>query len=225
MKIEGMEANRPVDSPTADEVLKRLRVTRPGLTFREVMCGMITMGVTDPAEGLRDDAAVAMVLHADVAIPNLPGFLKDPDHRGRWHACGSIPVLGFEISSRGDGDFGLFRRAIRDGKGVRELVYDTEITVGEHTYRMRGRKFVEPAPPWRGWRATTTLYVQLFDVGGHLPVAAGILRLSPGAFIRQLFSMRVTGKFWLLDKARQLFSFYRFFVSSLAKTYLKGRRW
>jgi hypothetical protein len=190
-----------------------------------VMCGMITMGVTDPAAGFSDDAAIAMVLRAEVTIPNLPGFLKDPNHQGRWHAQGSIPVLGFEISSRDHSDFGLFRRAIHDGKGVRERVDDTEITVGENTYTMRGRKFVEPGPPWRVWPATTTLYVQLFDVGGHAPVAAGILHLSLRAFIRQLFSMRVTGKFWLIDKARQLFSFYRFFVSSLVKTYLKGRRW
>ena len=219
-----IEVKRPVDSPTADEVGEWLRVTRPGLTFREVMSGMITMGATDPAEGYSDDAAVAMVLHADVTIANLPAFLKDPLHRGRWHAGGSIPVLGFEISS-GEGDFGLFRRAIHDGKGVRELVYDTDITVGENTYTMRGRKFVEPAPPWRGWPATTTLYVQLFGVGGDTPVAAGILHLSLSAFIRQLFSMRVTGKFWMIDKVRYLFAFYRFFVSSLVKTYLKGRRW
>lgn len=225
MKTEVIEANRPVDSPTSDEVLERLRLTRPGLTFGEVMSGMITMGVSDPVEGYRDDAAVAMVLHADVTIPNLPAFLKDPNHEGRWHAGGLIPVLGFEISSRDDGDFGLFRRAILDGKGVRELVYDTEITVGEHTYTMRGRKFVQPAPPWRGWPATTTLYVQLFAVGGDTPVAAGILHLSLSAFIRQLFSMRVTGKFGLVDKVGQLFSFYRFFVSSLVKTYIKGRRW
>jgi hypothetical protein len=221
MNIEAVQA------PSADEVTEGLalgQVTRPGLTFREVMSGMITVGVADPAAGYRDDAAIAMVLHADVTIPNLPAFLKDPEHRGRWRAGGSIPVLGFAISSGDCGDFGLFRRAIKDGKGVRELVYDTTIAVGENTYRMRGRKFVEPAPPWRGWAATTTLYVQLFGAG-DTPVAAGILHLSPGAFARQLLSMRVTGKFWQVDKIGQLFSFLRFFVSSLANTYLKGRRW
>jgi hypothetical protein len=220
-----IEAHHPVDSTTADEVAERLRVTRPGLTFHEVMCGMITVGVTDPADGYRDDAAVAMELRAEVTIPNLPAFLKDPNHEGRWHARGSIPVLGFEISSGDDGDFGLFRRAILDGKGVRELVYDTEITVGDNTYTMRGRKFVQPAPPWRVWPATTTLYVLLFDAGGDSPVAAGILHLSLGAIVRQLFSMRVTGKFWLIDKVGYLFAFYRFFVSSLVNTYIKGRRW
>ena len=226
-----MEANRadsaqPVAPPTAAEVRERLRVASPGLRFREVMAGLITMGAGDPEKASADDAAVAMELHAEVTIPNLPAFLKDPNHKGRWRASGSIPVLGFAISSEDDGDFGLFRRAIREGKGVRELVYDTEISVGGEKYTMRGRKFVEPSPPWRMWPATTTLYVQFFPVnGGKDPVAAGVLRLSLGAFIRQLLSMRVTGHFWLIDKFRHLLSFYRFFVSSLVKTYIKGRRW
>jgi hypothetical protein len=212
--------------PTAVEVLKRLRVARPGLCFREVMTGLVTMGATDPVAGYSDDAAIAMQLHAAVTIPNLPAFITDPNHNGRWRASGSIPVLGGPISSKDDGDFGLFRRAIRAEKGVRELVYDTEISVGGRRYTMRGRKFVEPSPPWRGWRATTTLYVQFFPVsGGHQPVAAGILRLSLAAFVRQLISMRVTGDFWLIDKCRHLLSFYRFFASSLVKTYIKGRRW
>jgi hypothetical protein len=212
--------------PTAAEVLKRLRVARPGLCFREVMTGLITMGATDPVAGYSDDAAIAMELHAAVTIPNLPAFITDPNHKGGWHASGSIPVLGGPISGEDDGDFGLFRRAIRADKGVRELVYDTEISVGGRRYTMHGRKFVEPSPPWRVWPATTTLYVQFFPVGGgHQPVAAGVLRLSARAFIRQVLGMRVTGDFWLIDKFRYRLSFYRFFASSLVNTYIKGRRW
>ena len=226
MEAERADNAEQLAEPPDAEVLERTRLARPGVCFREVMTGLITMGATDPVTGYSDDAAIAMQLHAAVTIPNLPAFISDPDHRGRWHASGSIPVLGGAIASGGDGDFGLFRRAIRDQRGVRELVYDTEISVGGRSYMMRGRKFVEPAPPWRGWPATTTLYVQLFPVsGGQQPVAAGVLRLSLLAFIRQLFSMRVTGHFWVIDQFRTLLSFFRFFVSSLAKTYIKGRRW
>jgi hypothetical protein len=221
------ESAEPAARPTAAEVLERLRVARPGLRFSEVMTGMITMGSTDPVEGYQDDAAIAMQLHAAVTIPNLPAFLKDPNHKGQWHASGSIPVLGGEIVGEDDGDFGLFRRAIREDKGVRELVYDTEISVGGQRYHMRGRKYVEPSPPWRVWPATTTLYVQFFPVSGETdkPVAAGVLRLTLWAFICQLLSLRVIGDFWWLDKCRHQLSFYRFFVSSLVNTYIKGRRW
>jgi hypothetical protein len=229
---ESAESVEPVARPTAAEVLDRLRVARPGLRFGEVMTGLITMGATDPVKGYSDDAAIAMELHAAVTIPNLPAFIKDPNHKGRWCASGSIPVLGGAISGEDDGDFGLFRRAIRAEKGVRELVYDTDISVGGRRYHMRGRKYVEPSPPWRVWRATTTLYVQFFPVGQSFPngahgepVAAGVLRLTLWAFIRQLLGMRILGDFSLFDKCAQKLSFYRFFVSSLVNTYLKGRRW
>jgi hypothetical protein len=135
--------------------------------------------------------------------------------------------LGGDLIGVGDGDFGLFRRAIRDEKGVRELVYDTVFSVGGHKYRLRGRKYVEPSPPWRLWPATTTLYVQLFPVSGGTgePVAAGVLRLTLSAFLRQLRSMEVLGDVGWFDRRIQKLSFYRFFATSLVNTYIKGRRW
>lgn len=227
MEASRAECVETVATTTAGQVRDKLRVARPGLRFSEVMSGMITLGVTDPVAGYNNDAAIAMRLHAVVTLPNLPAFIKDPTHKGQWSAAGSIPVLGGDITAVGDGDFGLFRRAIRAGKGVRELVYDTVIVVGDQHFTVRGRKYVEPAPPWRLWPATTTLYVQLFAASGESgdPVAAGVLRLTLGSFLRQLTTMRVIGDFGLLDRCIQKMSFYRFFVSSLANTYLKGRRW
>jgi hypothetical protein len=227
-----MEANRtestePVAAPTVEEVRGRLRVARPGLRFSEVMTGMITMGITDPLDGYKNDAAIAMRLHATVTVPNLPGFIKDPNHKGQWRAAGSIPVLGGDLIDMGKGDFGLFRRAIRADKGVRALVYDTEFSVGDRQFTMRGRKYVEPSPPWRVWPATTTLYVELFTASGGTdkPVGAGVLRLTLLAFLRQLLTMQVIGNFGLFDRCIHKLSFYRFFVSSLINTYIKGRRW
>ena len=227
IEANAAESAEPAATPTVEEVRVKLRVARPGLRFSEVMTGMITMGVTDPVDGYKNDAAIAMRLHATVTLPNLPGFIKDPNHKGQWCASGSIPVLGGHVIGVHNGDFGLFRRAIRDDKGVRELVYDTAFSVGGRQFKMRGRKYVEPSPPWRVWPATTTLYVQLFSAGGTSgqPVAAGVLRLTLWAFFRQLLSMQVIGNFGLLDRCRHKLSFYRFFVSSLVNTYIKGRRW
>jgi hypothetical protein len=214
-------------TPTVAAARQKLQLAYPGLRFGEVMTGMITMGSTDPVEGYHNEAAVAFRLDATVTLPNLPAFLKDPNHKARWHAAGSIPVLGGKVESTGDGDFALFRRTIRAEKGVREMVYDSAISVGGRLYLMRGRKYIEPSPPWRVWPATTTLYVQLFPLSGETgqPIAAGVLRLTLWAFIRQLLSMRITGDFGVIDRCRNRLSFYRFFVSSLVNTYLKGRRW
>jgi hypothetical protein len=215
------------ETPTIADVRKKLQSAYPGLRFGEVMTGMITMGSMDPVEGYHNEAAIGFRLDATVTVPNLPAFLKDPNHKGRWHAAGSIPVLGGQVESTGDGDFALFRRAIRAEKGVREMVYDSAISVGGQMYRMRGRKYIEPSPPWRVWPATTTLYVQLFPLRGGTgePIGAGVLRLTLSAFIRQLLSMRVTGDFGFFDRCRHRLSFYRFFVTALVSTYIKGRRW
>jgi hypothetical protein len=215
------------DTPTVAEVRHTLQLAYPGLRFGEVMTGMITMGSTDPVEGYHNEAAIGFRLDATVTLPNLPAFLKDPNHKGRWHAAGSIPVLGGDVESTGNGDFALFRRAILAEKGVREMVYDSAISVGGQLYLMRGRKYIQPSPPWRVWPATTTLYIQLFPVSGGIgqPIAAGVLRLTLWAFIRQLLSMRITGDFGVFDRCRHRLAFYRFFVSSLVNTYIKGRRW
>jgi hypothetical protein len=38
-------------------------------------------------------------------------------------------------------------------------------------------------------------------------------------------TMRVLGKYGLFDRFMYKLAFYRFFVTSLVNTYIKGRRW
>ena len=205
----------------------RMNPVRPGLRFSEEMTGLVNKGSTDPVEGYQNPAAVAMSLRAAVTVADLPAFLTDPNHRGRWDAEVAIPVWGRHIRSTDHGDFRLFQRAFgADGKPVREMVYDTSIAAGEHTYLMRGRKTIQPGPPWRFWPATTTLYVTFFEVDGpEQVVAAGILQLTPLGFLRQLSTLRITGAFPSSAKLRQLWLFVKFFAGSLARTYILGRRW
>ena len=59
----------------------------------------------------------------------------------------------------------------------------------------------------------------------HEPVGAGVLRITLLGFIKQLLTMQVTGNYGFSDRCRHKLSFYRFFVSSLVNTYIKGRRW
>jgi hypothetical protein len=223
------EDNDPKPFPTNEIGRRALNAAvRPGLTFREVMTGMITKGSTDPTEGYENDAAVAMSLRVVVDIANLPAFLRDPNHRGRWGGAGDIPVWGGPIISGADGDFRLFRRAIdQDSKAVREMVYETLITVGGQTYQLRGRKVIQPAPLWRAWAATTTMYVRFFELGNTTgpPVAAGILRLSMGGFLRQLTTMKVTDGLAFTDQLYFLSRFFRFFAGALMRTYVLRRRW
>lgn len=200
---------------------------RPGLRFSETMTGLVNAGSTDPAEGYGNPGAVAFALRATVTIADLPAFFGDPEHRGRWSAGGSLPVWGGPVRSTEGGDFRLFQRMIgANSKPVREMVYDTEITVGERAYALRGRKIIEPGPPWRFWPATTTLYVRIFEPDRpDVVVAAGILRLTALGFLRQLGTMRVTGDFPMSVKLTQAWLFAKFFAGSVARTYILERRW
>jgi hypothetical protein len=200
---------------------------QPGLRFNEKMTGLVNMGSTDPIEGYQNPGAVAMSLRAAVTLADLPAFLTDPEHRGRWDAGGAIPVWGGRIRSSDDGDFRLFQRVIDvDRKPVREMVYDTSIAVGEQTYRLHGQKVIQPGPPWQFWPATTTLYLTFFEPERpEQVVAAGILQLTPFGFLRQLSTLRITGDFPSSAKLRQLWLFVKFFAWSLVRTYILGRRW
>ncbi|MBV8180868.1 MAG: hypothetical protein JO045_19130 [Mycobacterium sp.] len=200
---------------------------QPGLRFNEKMTGLVNMGSTDPIEGYQNPGAVAMSLRAAVTIANLSAFFTDPNHRGQWSAEVAIPVWGGHIQSTDHGDFRLFQRAFgADGKPVREMVYDTSIAAGEHAYLMRGRKIIQPGPPWRFWPATTTLYVQFFELDRpEQVVAAGVLQLTPFGFLHQLSTMRITGDFPSSVKLRQLWLFVKLFAWSLVRTYILGRRW
>jgi hypothetical protein len=200
---------------------------RRGVRFTEVMTGQITVGSDEPAAGYADPAAIAVSLRAVVEIINLRAFIADSSHQARWSAAVFIPVLGGTFHGA-DGDFGLFRRAFgRAGLPVREMVYDAAVSLGGRAYTLQGRKYIEPGPLWRLWPATTTLEVRLWDGADSSgkPYAAGILRLSLPAFLRQLSTMRVTGDTGTLGKLWVMASFARFFMDSLVRSYVLGRRW
>jgi hypothetical protein len=168
---------------------------------------------------------MAASLRATVEIPDLRAFIDDSNHRGAWKAEAVIPVLGGTFKSI-DNEFALFRRAVGpSGRPVREMVYDATIRSGDKAYVLRGRKYIEPGPLWRVWPATTTLEVRLWDVENPdgEPVAAGILRLSPLGFLRQLTTMDVTNTNWY-EKPFVMGCFASFFAGSLVRSYIFGRR-
>jgi hypothetical protein len=165
-----------------------------GLRFGEVMSGRLAPQSYLPPEGYEDVSAVAASLCARVDIADIEGFLRSNQyHRGRLHAELAIPVLGQRRFLSDDGEFELFRlgRTPVGGFPARVMVYDAFLTDNERVYMMRGRKYLEPGPPWRLWRLwpeTTRLFVTLRDVthGGRTdvetePVDAAVSQ-PPGQF-------------------------------------------
>ncbi|MGV0836327.1 hypothetical protein [Mycolicibacterium thermoresistibile] len=168
-----------------------------GLRFRETMTGQIALRTTDPNAGYRLTSAVAATLRAEVDIADVAAFIAGP-HTGRLRAELIIPVFGGRFLSS-DGEFRLFEHG-RDpsGRPVREIRYTAQLFNNDRQYRMNGRKLMAPRRPWRVWPDTTRLLVNLTDVTADTlsdpdsmrpREAAGIVRIGPGDFVRQLGTM------------------------------------
>lgn len=201
-----------------------------GLRFRETMTGQLALRTTDPVEGYRRTAAVAATLRAEVDIADVGAFIAG-SRTARLRAELIIPVLGGRYLSD-DGEFGLFHRGQdSSGRPVREIRYAAVVFNNDRQYRIRGRKLVYPRRPWRVWPDTTRLHVVLEDVTTDTPSdpdssrprdAAGIVRIGPGDFVRQLGTMhgypadpRLR---WVVPRYLWLF------VRCLAATYLRSER-
>ncbi|UXA18254.1 hypothetical protein [Mycobacterium sp. SMC-4] len=205
-----------------------------GLRFRETMTGLIDLRSADPVAGYASATAVAVSLHARVDIDDVADFVGADRHCASLRVELVIPVLGGHFLSR-DGQFSCFERgAGHNGRPVQQMVYTAVIFNNDRVYRMFARKILEPGWPWRLWRDTTTLHLALVDETPPSPQdpesarprgAAGVVRLSPSGFLAQLTTMRAHGDVGFLDTPRLVFSYARFFLAGLAKTYLLRARW
>lgn len=194
-----------------------------GVSFRETMRGLITMGATDPVAGAADTAAFPVSLHATINIDDVGAFVRDPTHGGRLHGWLEAHRLGGWLPSA-DGRFGLFTPTA--DPDVDHMVYDMRLRLKGRDLYMRGRKHVAIAGPWHLWPATTTLYVTLHDgIDEDQPViAAGVLRLEFRALFALLGTLVATRCDRWTDRWRARVRFYAFFAASLWRIYARRRR-
>jgi hypothetical protein len=200
-----------------------------GLRFRETMTGRIAARCADPVQGYRAANAVATSMHVEIDIADVDAFVAAERHAALMRAEFVIPVLGGRFVSD-DGEFTCFWPG--DGPGgrqVQQLIYTATLINDDRVYRMSARKILEPKG-FRVWRDTTTLYVRFDDVTADADTErprrhAGIVRITPGAFAKQLTTMRPHGSDSAGSRLRALFRYLAFFVGGLVKTYvLRDRR-
>jgi predicted acylesterase/phospholipase RssA len=199
----GIPLNIPVDPPPTDN-------GRPaGLSFRERMAGRLRVADLPAAR------TSACELRLEVAIADVDRFIADPEHLARVYGTVVCPALGGTLPIRSGRVNLLVEKAVGDLRMVYELLVTgpdgTELT-------LCGEKFVHHDRGLDLWRDTTTLHVTVRDVGGT-EVAAGVLRLSLMALLRQLASMR-GGDRSGRGGPRALVKFLTFFGGQLSDTYL-----
>jgi cholesterol oxidase len=215
------EKKWPVDHGPTPPLPPPASGDRPGVRFTERMAGWAgTASDGDPvsgaARGEADGTRIEFVLTID--IDDLPSMLDDASTPGRLSGTVTAPAVSPRRMRVVDG---TFRLAQEDPTHVDtwHMTYAMRLVAddGRH-YDFAGHKVLHDRFGLDVWSDTTTLYVTISDDGGR-PVAAGVMRIAPGDFARQLTTMRVTGVDGRIEEARWLARFGRRFVRSLDQVY------
>ncbi|HYO60427.1 MAG TPA: patatin-like phospholipase family protein [Actinomycetota bacterium] len=203
----------------------------PGLSsmsFTEEMKGYVGFGASDFASGEREgrDSGVAFMFHLTMEIEGVNRFVIDPEHEARatgWIGC---EALGGRLPA--EGTFNLFVQEGDDPGNLRMLYRIFFQDSAGHDLTLSGYKVVQNHRGLDAWRDTTTLYTKVLrgrveanDEKGAEVVAAGILKIRPADFARQMTTFRATGP-TARDKADALRRFGQMFLGRLWDVYEQG---
>lgn len=208
----------PEPAPTAPED----PVTGRSMEFTEKMRGYIALGETDPMQGWKigRQRVERFMFTLTITAPDVELFVASADRTalatGRVHS----DVLGGELPVQ-KGWAHLFVPADDgDGQEMRYRLWFSDLSGQPLT--MYGFKTVRDDAGLDIWSDTSTLYIRLMR--GHIPpgessdevIGAGVLRILPLDFARQLTTFRGAGGGALGSIAR----FGAFFARSVKDAYL-----
>ncbi|MEN0071933.1 MAG: GMC family oxidoreductase [Propionicimonas sp.] len=205
-------AERPLPTPLAGS----------GTSFTEQMKGFLTLGETDPLRGWEHGRQLSQrfMFELTITAPDVERFVASAAHEGTAEGFVDSDLLGGRLPVR-RGWFNLFV-ATADA-ATREMRYRLWFSDLSGTpLTMYGFKVVRDDPGVDLWKDTSTLYITL--LAGHVPpgedgevVGAGMLRILPRDFARQLTTFRGAGA----GPVGAVAGFGAFFLKSLRDTYLK----
>lgn len=190
--------------------------------FTEQMKGFLTLGETDPVRGWEQGRLLSQRFMFDltITVPDVERFVASDDREGVAEGHVDCDLLGGELPVK-RGWFNLF--VAGTDAATREMRYRLWFSDLSGTpLTMYGFKEVRDDPGLDLWTDTSTLYITLLR--GHIPpgaegevVGAGVLRILPQDFAKQLTTFRGAGA----GPLRAIAGFGAFFVKSLRDVYLK----
>jgi hypothetical protein len=202
--------------------------------FTEEMKGHISFGEGDYERGAREGRTsdVRLKVHLTIEVDDLDRLAADAGRAAEamgWVECdalgGRLPV-----------ERGIFNLLIEEeDPEIKHMLYRLFFRDGVgHPVTLAGFKTLTNRRGLHVWRDTTTLYARLLR--GHLGagedpgaevVAAGILRIHPLGFLRQLATFRAGGRRSAGARAAALIRFDALFLGHLWEIYglhrLRGR--
>lgn len=176
----------------------------------------VAVATAGAARGEADGSPLEFVLTVD--IDDLPAMVRDAATPGRLSGTVIAPVLSPRRLRVVDG---TFRLAQYDPTHVDtwHMRYSLLLAADDgRRFTFEGTKVLQDRAGLDAWSDTTTLYVTLGDEQGRR-VAAGVMRIAPADFARQLSTMRVTGVPGRIERARWLARFGKRFAQSLLTVY------
>lgn len=189
-----------------------------GVGFRETMAGPFTLGATVPQASGRGGTRLAM--HATIHIEDIAAFVADPQHKAGLTGHIDFEPWGHAMPAQ-SGVFGLFSPS--GDPALTYMVYELGFRHHGQDYYLAGKKHVRLGGSWRLWGETTTLFTLLHkgsDASGEV-VGSGVLSLGVADLLRLLRTLHSTNAPTARASAGAVWRFFRFFVSELARTYLR----
>jgi predicted patatin/cPLA2 family phospholipase len=201
---------------------------RTRLRFTEEMKGYIEFGETDFQRGSSAgwESGNFLAVRLTIDINGMSRFVQDPDHEASVTGWVECEALGGRCRIQ-EGTFNLLVQ--QDDPGHRRMLYRLFFSDGvDHPLTLSGYKTVTDDPGLDVWSDTSTLYTRILR--GHVAreeeadaqvVAAGIIRIRPGDFIKELTTFRVQAPS-LADRVSVLTRFGQLFFGKLWDVYGQG---
>ena len=225
---------RPAQPAAAPEVVEPVPVDPVegrSMEFTEKMKGFVALGETDPVKGWQRGRLLTQrfMFKLTITAPDVERFVDSADHTAVAEGYVESDLLGGQLPVQ-RGWANLFVDTAH--AGTREMRYRLWFSdIAGSPLTMYGFKTVRDDPGLDTWRDTSTLYITIMK--GHVPpgvngaddgtgevICAGMLRILPQDFARQLTTFRGAGRGPLASIAR----FGMFFGKSVADAYLPPAR-
>lgn len=172
--------------------------TRPGLRFSETMKGRFAFGADVRPQGVGEPGSEPITLHLAVRIDGIGHFVTDPHHVATVGGWVDAPSLG----GRCEVDAGTLNLLpVDEDPSDARMLYSLDLSdpVG-HAFHLVGVKHLHNDRGWDFWKDSTTLEITLWsgrsdDTDGEpARIGAGIARISPLGFLRQVASLRTQAR-------------------------------
>ena len=199
--------------------------------FTEQMKGFVKLDASDPRDAYEDARILdeKFMFELTIETSDIDRFVSDPAHAGSASGFVDADIFGGPVPVQ-RGWFNLFVQPGNNSE--RRMIYRLWLTLDSGApFTVLGFKDVHDDPGFDLWDDTTTLYVQLLT--GHVPppesgelgelnpvgdagvAGAGVLRIKPLDFAKQMTTFRTTGP----GGAAAVTAFGRLFLGQLWDTY------